>query len=114
MTKAKKEKKPKTVEPYWQDFIDCYFEFTKSKFTVKPSFDGSAPRDLKNIIQTLKKRAEDAGIEWTKETAIHRFRLFLQYAFSDWWLSENWLLQNINRQKDKIIFKAAKNRNEVQ
>jgi hypothetical protein len=114
MTRVKKEKKQKLVEPYWQDFIAAYFEFTKSKFTVAPSFEGSAPRDLKAIIQTLRKRAQEAGIEWTKETAIHRFTLFLQYAFSDWWLSENWLLQNINRQKDKIIFKAAKQRNEVQ
>ena len=114
MTKVKKEKKPKVVEPYWQDFVNTYFEFTKSKFTATPSFDGSAPRDLKAIIQTLKKRAEEVGIEWTKEVAMQRFTLFLQYAFSDWWLSENWLLQNINRQKDKIIFKAAKNRSETQ
>jgi hypothetical protein len=108
MTKVKKEKKPKVIEPYWQDFVSAYFEFTKSKFRATPSFDGSAPRDLKAIIQALRKRAEDTGVEWTKETAIHRLNLFLQYAFSDWWLSENWLLSNINRQKDKVIFKAAK------
>lgn len=108
MTKVKKERKPKEIEPYWQDLVTAYFDFTKSKFSETPSFDGSAPRDLKAIIQTLRKRAEDAGIEWTKEIAIHRFSAFLEYAFSDSWLSENWLLQNINRQKDKVIFKAAK------
>ena len=108
MTKVKKEKKPKVIELYWQDFVTAYFDFTKSKFTETPSFDGSAPRALKAIIQTLRKRAEEGGIEWTKETAIQRFKKFLEYAFSDWWLSENWLLSNINRQKDKVIFKAAK------
>jgi hypothetical protein len=108
MTKVKKEKKPKVIEPYFQDLVSAYFDFTKSKFSITPSFDGSAPRDLKSIIQTLRKRAEEAGVEWTKETAIQRFTIFLQYAFSDWWLSENWLLSNINRQKDKVIFKAAK------
>jgi hypothetical protein len=112
MTKVKKEKKPKVIEPYWQEFVTAYFDFTKSKFSETPSFDGSAPRDLKAIIQTLHKRADDAGVEWTKENAIIRFTLFLQYAFSDWWLSENWLLQNINRQKDKVIFKAAKKNHE--
>lgn len=110
---VKKKKKP--PELYWSDFVEEYFSFCKSKFNTAPSFDNSAPRDLKAIIQTLRKRAEEGGIEWTREIAIHRFTLFLQYAFSDWWLSENWLLQNINRQKDKIIFKATKNRsNEMQ
>lgn len=113
MTRAKKEKKP--AELYWQEFVGCYFEFTKSKFSETPSFDGSAPRDLRTIIQALRKRAEDAHIEWTKETALFRFKTFLEFSFSDWWLSENWMLQNINRQKDKIFFKAAKNKNnEVQ
>lgn len=110
MTKVKKEKKPPI--DYWKEFVECYFEFTKSKFSEPPSFDGSAPRDLKTIIETLKKRAADAGVEWTKETAISRFEVFLEYAFSDWWLSENWMLSNINRQKDKIFFKAAKKNHE--
>lgn len=107
MTKVKKEKKPKVIEPYFQDLVGVYFEFTKTKFSISPSFDGSAPRDLKAIAQYLRKRAEDIGVEWTKETAIIRFATFLQYAFSDWWLSENWLLSNINRQKDKVVFNAA-------
>lgn len=108
MTRIKKEKKP--PELYWQDFVTAYFDFTESKFSEVPSFDGSAPRDLRTIIQTLRKRAQDAQIEWTKEVAMSRFNTFLEYAFSDWWLSENWLLSNINRQKDKVFYKAAKNK----
>lgn len=110
---AKKVKNP--PEPFWNDFVEEYFRYTKEKFNEFPCFDNSAPRDLKSIIQVLRKRSEERGVEWTKETAIFRFKMFLEFAFSDWWLSENWLLQNINRQKDKIIFKATKNRpNEVQ
>lgn len=108
MTRVKKEKKPPI--DYWQDMVECYFEFTKSKFSEPPTFDGSAPRDLKTIVSTLKQRAESAGIVWTKEIALSRFKTFLEFAFSDWWLSENWMLSNINRQKDKIFFKAAKNK----
>jgi hypothetical protein len=108
MTKVKKEKKP-PVE-YWQDFVSLYFEFTKSRLKDVPTFDGSAPRDLKTIILALKKRADDAGVEWTQEIALFRFKTFLELAFSDWWLSENWMLSNINRQKDKVFFKAAKNK----
>lgn len=113
MTKSKKEKKP--AELYWQDFIEAYFSYTKEKFTEPPSFDGSAPRDLKAIIQALRKRAEEKGVEWTKENAMLRFRSFLDYAYSEWWLREHWMLSNINRSKDPIFFKAAQNRsNEVQ
>jgi len=109
MPRIKKEKKP--VELYWQEFITAYFEFTKSKFSITPSFNGSAPRDLKAIVQALRKRTEEAGVEWTQETALQTFNTFLKWAFSDWWLSENWMLSNINRQMDKVLFKAAKHKN---
>lgn len=109
MTKAKKEKKP--AELYWQDFIEAYFSYTKEKFKEPPTFDGSAPRDLKAIIQALRKRAEDQKVEWTKQVALNRFKMFLDMAYSEWWLREHWMLSNINRSKDPIFFKAAQNRN---
>jgi hypothetical protein len=108
MAKAKKEKKEKKIEPYWQEMVGVYFDFTKSKFHDIPSFDGSAPRDLKNILQALRKRAEDKGIEWTQEVAIIRFRHFLEHCWMDRWLSDNWLLMNIARQKDKIFFSITR------
>jgi len=103
MRRVKKEKK--AAELYWQDFIDCYFEFSRAKFSTIPSFDRSAPRDLKLIVSSLRKRAEENGIEWTKEIAIKRFKLFLEYAYdSDKWMRMNFLLSNLNRQKDKYFF----------
>lgn len=106
MAKAKKEKKQ--PEPFWQDMIAVWFNFCKEKYNDVPTFDNSAPRDLKNIIQALRKRAEDKGIEWTQEVAIMRFRHFLEHCWMDRWLSENWLLMNIMRQKDKIFFSITK------
>jgi hypothetical protein len=103
-----KAKKTKAVEPHWNDLVNVFFEFTKDKFKEVPSFDGSAPRDLKNIIQTLRKRAEDKQVDWTFEVATTRFRHFLECCYEDRWLSENWLLMNISRQKDKIFFSIAK------
>lgn len=105
MAKAKKEKKQ--PEPYWQELVNVYFEFTKQKFHDVPSFDGSAPRDLKNILQALRKRAEDKQVEWTYEVATTRFRHFLEWAVADKFLSENWLLSMINRRKDIIFYKIA-------
>ena len=110
MTRAKKEKKPKVIEPYWNDMVQVYFEFCKAKFNEIPSFDGSAPRDLKNIIQVLRKRAEDKGVEWTLDVAKYRFNSFLDYCYADRWLKDHFILSVLNRQKDVILFrKAAKN-----
>lgn len=103
-----KTKKPKVVEPHWQDLTALYFSFCKEKYNDIPSFDGSAPRDLKNIIQTLRKRAEDKNVEWSHEVATTRFRHFLEYCYSDRWLRDNFILYNINRQKDKIFFNISK------
>ena len=109
MAKAKREKKAKRpAEPYWSDMVGVYFDFCRNRFNDVPTFDGSAPRDMKTIIAALRVRAEAANVEWTHETATTRWRSFLEYAFCDRWLAENWLLQNINRQKDKIFFNIAK------
>lgn len=105
-----KKKAEKHIEPFWQDIISLYFKFCQDKFNDIPSFDGSAPRDLKNIIISLRKRAEDKKVEWNHEVATTRFRHFLEYCYEDYWLRDNFLLQNINRQKDKIFFKISKNK----
>ena len=63
---------------------------------------------LENIV--LRKRAEDKQVEWTHEVATTRFRYFLEYCYQDSWLRDNFLLQNISRQKDRIFFKISKNK----
>lgn len=113
---AKNVKKTKAPpEPHWNELVEVYFNFCRNKFSEEPSFDGSAPRDLKSIIKTLRERAERSGHNWTLDIAQFRFNNFLEFAYQDSWLSKNFLLQNINRQKDKIFFniRAAINRNPI-
>lgn len=104
MAKAKKEKKPKFIEPHFKECVEVWFNYCREKFDENPSFDGSSPRDLKSIIASLRERAEKSQIEWSLLTAQQRFHSFLNYAWQDNWLSKNWLLFNINRQKDKIFY----------
>lgn len=113
MAKAKKVKAG--PEPYWNEFVEIWFNFCREKFSEPPSFDGSAPRDLKSIIKTLHERAIKSNVEWTLNVAQFRFKNFLDFAYQDYWLKNNWLLSNINRQKDKIFFniRAAINRQPV-
>jgi hypothetical protein len=102
------KRKQSISEPYWNDIVSIYFSFCKEKYNTVPTFDNSSPRDLKSIIISLRKRAEGKGVEWNYETATSRFRHFLEWCFLDRWLSENWLLQNLNRQKDKIFMNASR------
>jgi hypothetical protein len=100
--KLKKEKSP--PEPFWNELVSIYFNFCREKFNEEPSFDGSSPRDLKLIIKSLRERAEKSNIEWTLDTSKNRLHNFLSFAYQDIWLRNNFLLSNINRQKDKIFF----------
>lgn len=102
----KKVIKPKIEEPpepYWQELVNAWFDFGLEKFKVKPSFDGEHPKIFKRIIQRLKKRAAEKNIEWNQDTGPRRLRFFLENAFTDKWLSEHFLLSNLEKQFDKII-----------
>lgn len=96
-------------EPHWQELVQVWFDFTRAKFSGPPSFDGSSPRDLRNIIIQLRKRCETKGIVWDETEAKKRLYLFLKAAYDVEWLRSHWTLFNINRQKDIIFLNAANN-----
>jgi hypothetical protein len=106
--KEPKPKKPKQIEPHWNKAVETWFKFTTDKFNAPPSFDGSAPRDLKCIITQLRQRAEAKNIEWSELALVTRLNAFLDAAYTYQYLRTHWLLLNINRQKDIIFFDLAK------
>lgn len=105
---TKKPKEPKFIEPHFQVMVSTFFKFCVDFKGDKPSFDGSAPRNLKNICKQLRERAEEKGIEWTELAAVTRLNKFLETANTYKYLNENWLLQNLDRNKDMIFFNLAK------
>lgn len=115
MAKTKKPKKEKFVEPHFQACVEVWFNYCREKFDESPTFSGSAPRDLKTIMASLRERAEKSNVEWTLETAQKRLFSFLNFAWQQKWLADHWLLSNINRQKDTIFFniRAATKRQEA-
>ena len=52
-------KKEKIVTAFFNESVSVYFQFFEKKFGFRPSFDGSAPRDLKTILDAMKKRTEE-------------------------------------------------------
>lgn len=103
-TKEKPKKVKKPPEPFFKEMVDLWFSYCREKFDETPSFTGSAPRDLKTILTSLRERAEKSEIQWTLEIATLRLKNFLDFAWGEKWLREHWLLSNINRQKDTIFF----------
>lgn len=89
-------------EPYYKDAVQIWFDFYKEKFFEPPTFDTSAPRDLKLIMESLRKRAELQGKDWTLQLATERLKGFLNFAYSDKWISEHFTLRILNSQKDPI------------
>lgn len=109
--KNRGSKKKPDAEPYWPELIKVYFSFCFEKFNEKPSFGGSDPSDMHRIIECLKKRAADQGVEWSQDVATLRWRGFLGTAYQDDWLAKNWLLSHLNRQKDKIFLNLINQKN---
>lgn len=109
MPKEKKTQKEKTE--FFTEMISVYFRFYENNFGLKPSFDGSAPRDLKMIVEAMKSRSLENGVEWTLQIAEAMLNKFLEYAIKEVWLKENFFLFNLNRQKDKIFFKIKSQNN---
>jgi hypothetical protein len=101
---GKKKNAPEETTPHWKALVDVWFKFHLDKKGVEPSFQGSAPKDLKAIVDNLQRRVEkNRGEPWTEEVATSYLTKFLTYAYDLDWIKDNFLLSNLNRQFDKII-----------
>jgi hypothetical protein len=100
-------KKEKVATPHWQMLVKIFFDFCNDKKGDEPSFGGMETRNMKEIVKELQRRAEKRNIVWTEEVAVSRWSNFLKFSYTDYWLSNNWTLFNLNRQKDKVFYKIA-------
>ena len=97
---------------YWQPCVKAYFDWYKGKFGFNPDFKGGNPKHLKDIIEKLKKLAEENKIAWTEKNATGYLKKLLDTAYEDKWLKDNFLLRNINEHYTKIRANARKQKGE--
>ena len=102
-SKNRKKNKEEETTDYWQALVDIWFAFNREFLKIEPSFKGSDPRDLKGIVEILKKRAVASGYEWSEKQATDTLTAFLHHSFKDTWLQQNFLLSNLLKQFDKIV-----------
>jgi len=103
------KKKEKIVRQYWNDIVSLFFNFCEEKFGERPTFDGSSPRELGMIYDAIKKKSDEKQLDWTEDRALKSHRLFFEFCWADNWLQKNFILFNLNRQKDKIFFNIKNN-----
>lgn len=93
----------KTID-YWKKFVEAWFEFYKSKFTDKPTFNATMAASLKSIMLRIRKTADEKKLsEWTEEYAVRCLIYFLNKAYADDWLKANFLLTNLSSKFDSIV-----------
>lgn len=101
-----KSKKESTL--YWKKIVDTWFKFYKSKFSAEPTFSAAMAKNLKKIIDRLQKLSETVvlpdgkKVEWTEQYAVKIFIAFLELAYADHWMKDNFLLTNLYSKFDSI------------
>lgn len=111
LKKEKKKKEKLAAEKFFREagslWVKLYGELipkVDNELAV-PEFwdDGPEKRFLKMILASLRKRAEEKNIEWTKEICLQRFELFIRKSWEDRFCSGNFMLRIINMNKTKIF-----------
>ncbi|WP_353159299.1 hypothetical protein [Myroides odoratus] len=100
-----KSPKGKKEIQFWKTIVEVWFDFYKSKFEVDPSFNAANGKHLKTILIRLEKLAKSKKIDWTEDVAKRSMEKFLQNAWEDQWLQQNFLLPNLSSKYDSIINK---------
>lgn len=113
LKKVSTRKNEEPPEPFWDLLVKTWFDFGIEKFHVTPSFQGQDPKIFKRIIHRLKKRAAEKKVDWNQDTGPARLKIFLEMAYSDKWISENFLLSNLEKQFDKVIQNQASKKTKV-
>lgn len=92
----------------YKKLVFVWFELYPQLFGFKPTFNALDGSKIKSIEKKLKSKCEEFQQEWTGESAEDLFRQFLDVAYSDKWLKDNFQLQILDSKFDIIIAKSMK------
>jgi len=99
--KGKGKEKPADVTQYWKTLTQAWFDFFNEKFRTNPTFEIEEGGALKKIARRLKAKSKEENLIWTEERANEKFKNFLNEAYSDAYMRDNFLLPQIARRFDK-------------
>jgi hypothetical protein len=100
---SSKKNTPAPAAKFWAPLVELWFTFNEEKYGARPTFHGADPRHFRKILDILEQRAINAGLQWTERIAHERLRAFLDIAFKDQWMQQNFLLPHLDKFMDKFI-----------
>jgi len=100
---SSKKNTPAPAAKFWAPMVELWFTFNEEKYGARPTFHGADPRHFKKILDILEQRALNAGLQWTEGVAHERLGAFLDIAFQDPWMQQNFLLPHLDKFMDKFI-----------
>lgn len=100
------EKKPEPRE-HWQAMVDLWHFDYKQRKVEEPNFKGRNPAFFRQLYDLLRDRAKKKLKDWTLTHATGSLAYFLQIAYTDNWLKEHWLLENLVKQFDAVYAREA-------
>lgn len=83
---------------FWEPMKIKYSDFYKGKFELKPDFNSSEGKSLIGVLEKIKETADEKKVAWTKENAARYLERFLELAYEDKWVKDNFTLANIKKQ----------------
>ena len=106
--KTKTEKPIREPDKIWPICMDCWYNFFLSKYGSKPTFIGAAAGCYKKIVNIIKQKTIESGLQWNEQTAHDNMNAFFESAYnhSDRYfqnrIRENFTLPNLLYNIDKI------------
>lgn len=97
----------KETELYWKAAVKAWFDYYSKEKGTDPSFTNGEQPALKRLVGKIKKKAVDAGIQWTEESSVASLNIFFEKVRTcNPWVYEHLSLKNIDNQFDIIYAKA--------
>lgn len=100
--------------PFWQAFVDSWHGWYKEHHRgEEPSIKGRNLSHLSKLYDLLqarahkKEKAEPGRHPWTEAYGTASLRYFLDQAWTDTWLREHFLMENLVKQFDAVYARAA-------
>lgn len=97
----------------YKELVAVWFDFYHKQFLLKPTFGAVDGSKLKSIEKKLKTKCDEFNQNWNEVSAGELLAKFLENAYSDKWLKENFQLSILDSKFDIIIQKSLKSTNAV-
>lgn len=109
-TPSKKVPRKKVSTQHWQPCVKVWFDLfaelvppPPGEEKAVPCFDTVDTAQMKIILRDIRDRCEKKNLEWTEETAVKFFDMFIRRAWTDDFTSKNFMLKIISSRRTLIF-----------